>query len=95
MSTQPVYNHLYEPYDVNVLTTEAGQVQFTSDQLFTLRVDEAGTYTYLGDALPGTATSVALWRVRRLTVADNTIEFADGDDSFDNVWDDRASLTYS
>jgi hypothetical protein len=54
--------------------------------------------TYRGDALPGTATSGALWRVQRLTMqsdGDTEIVFADGDDNFDNIWDNRLSLTYS
>lgn len=54
--------------------------------------------TYRGDAVPGTATSAAAWRVSRLTAADDgdvTIEFADGNDNFDNIWDNRLSLTYS
>jgi hypothetical protein len=54
--------------------------------------------TYRGDALPGTATSAAAWRVQRLTQqsdGDMAIEFADGDDNFDNIWDNRLSLSYS
>lgn len=54
--------------------------------------------TYRGDALPGVLTSVASWRVQRLTMqSDGDIEilFADGDDSYDNIWDNRLSLSYS
>lgn len=54
--------------------------------------------TYRGDALPGTATASALWRVQRLTIqsdGDMEILFADGNDNFDNIWDNRLSLSYS
>lgn len=54
--------------------------------------------TYRGDALPGVATSAASWRVQRLTQqsdGDMEIIFADGDDNFDNIWDNRLSLSYS
>jgi hypothetical protein len=54
--------------------------------------------TYRGDALPGTAEAAALWRVQRLTMqsdGDTEIVFADGNDNFDNIWDNRLSLTYS
>lgn len=54
--------------------------------------------TYRGDALPGVATSAASWRVSRQTMqSDGDIEivFADGDDNFDNIWDNRLSLSYS
>lgn len=54
--------------------------------------------TYRGDATPGTVTSAASWRVTRMTLqsdGDIDILFADGNDSFDNIWDNRLSLTYS
>lgn len=60
-------------------------------------VDEASaTITYVGKALPGTTTSSALWQIQRIdTTGDLTIKWADGNADFDNVWDDRVSLTYS
>lgn len=54
--------------------------------------------TYRGDALPGTLTSAASWRVQRLTIqsdGDTEVLFADGNDNFDNIWDNRLSLSYS
>lgn len=62
--------------------------------LLTVRVEEGATYTYIGHATPGADESVAEWRIKRMTNANLTILFADGDVNFDNVWDDRASLTY-
>lgn len=56
---------------------------------------ESATYIYVGEAAPGTQASAAAWRISRLTVADRRLEWADGDGEFDNVWDDRASLSYS
>lgn len=60
-----------------------------------VRLDEGATYTYIGNAAPGTATSAASWQVKRMTNADSTILFADGNSNFDNIWDNRASLSYS
>lgn len=53
--------------------------------------------TYIGETKPGTATSGALWRIKKIAVSGTvtTISFADGDDLFDNVWDNRGSLTYA
>jgi hypothetical protein len=54
--------------------------------------------TYVGKALPGALTSAAAWRVTRVTVQSDTdieILYADGDDLYDNIWDNRASLSYS
>lgn len=60
----------------------------------------SATVNYLGEANFGAATSAACWRILRLTFSgtDNTdiaIEYADGNDEFDNVWDNRAILTYA
>jgi hypothetical protein len=65
--------------------------------LASLYVDAGGGVSYLGEAPPGTATSAAKWRIRRITTVGNdvTIEWADGNGNFDNVWDDRVSLSYS
>ena len=60
----------------------------------TIRYDEGATYGYLGQAAPGTSESSATWQIKRLTLADNVLLFADGDANFDNVWSDRGSLNY-
>ncbi len=62
-------------------------------------IDEATTssVTYIGKAVIGTATSAASWQIKRIdeTVTDVvTIEWADNDADFDNVWDNRGSLSY-
>jgi hypothetical protein len=64
----------------------------------TKEVDFVGTTTiYIGEAQPGTATSAASWRISRtvFTGDDSTKLFADGNSNFDNIWDNRASLSYS
>jgi len=61
------------------------------------RVDVASsTITYLGKAVPSTATSAALWQVTRLTIDPNgsLIKEYAGGSSYNQVWDNRASLTY-
>lgn len=60
--------------------------------------DDPGTGTsYVGQAAFGSATSAAVWRISRMTDSGSltTIEYADGDVSFDNIWDNRAALSYS
>ena len=64
-----------------------------------VRWDYASSTTrYQGHASPGTATSVAAWRIKRLTLdsqARHTItEFADSNGNYDNIWDNRATLSY-
>ena len=61
------------------------------------KIDEALPYTYIGEAAVGTATSSASWRGKRIDDTndpDSTILFA-GTGVFDQVWDNRASLTYN
>jgi len=63
-----------------------------------LRVDNNGAnLSYFGYADLGTADTDPLWRIKRVTVSSNItkVEYADGNRDFDNVWDDRGSLTYA
>lgn len=56
------------------------------------------TFAYLGKAPVGSATSAAAWQIQKLDFGadgDVTVTWADGDAAFNNIWDDRASLTYS
>lgn len=72
---------------------------------FTLRMDNSGGVSgveplYIGEADPGTATSVARWRIKKITYTAGTdsaesILWANGNMDFNNVWDNRASLTYT
>ena len=64
---------------------------------YTTRYEEvSSTLTYFGEAAPGAAESDPVWRMKRMTTTGGLtkVEFADGNVNFDNVWDDRASLTY-
>ena len=59
----------------------------------------SGAMTYEGWAKAGIATSQALWAIRRYTYNANNavtrIDWADGNSAQDNVWDNRATLTYA
>ena len=52
-------------------------------------------FTYIGTAVPDSVTGDAVWKITRITDADNTVLFADGDADFDNIFDDVLSLSYS
>lgn len=58
--------------------------------------DYSNTVTYVGESIQGTATSSALWRIRKVEIYNTitSIKFADSNDLFDNVWDNRLILTY-
>lgn len=71
-----------------------GVMRIIGDPKLLLKVDSAGTYTYIGEAPIGSATSSAVWSVMRITNSDSTIVYADSGES-DQIWDNRASLSYS
>ena len=58
---------------------------------------------YVGKARPGLASSSAGWQIKRITITDTgspsklsvDVEFADGNPDFDNIYDNRESLSYS
>lgn len=54
---------------------------------------------YIGSAEPGTATSAASWLIKKLSYDGSgniaSIQFAGGSANPTNVWDNRASLSYS
>lgn len=59
-------------------------------------VDVNGTYTYIGESLPGTTVGSAQWRIKRIdesSTPDMAIIWANQSADFDKVWDNR--LTYS
>jgi hypothetical protein len=55
----------------------------------------SSSYIYICEALAGSATSNAVWKIFRITLATGLLQWADGDNNFDNVADDRTSLSYS
>lgn len=68
----------------------------------TLLVDEvnAQKFTYVGEAAVGSATNAAVWRIYRLDESGSGDEeliklYANNSTDFDQIWDDRTTLTYS
>lgn len=61
--------------------------------------DSNGLLTFLGKAQPSSLTSATVWQIRNLIYNVNSllvqILYADGNQNFDNIWDNRVSLPYS
>lgn len=68
-----------------------------SSSVYAVRLDEASaTVTYVGEAVPDTPAASALWRIKKLDSTSGLVmTWADGDSNFDNIWNNRASLSYS
>lgn len=62
----------------------------------TVRVDDAGTYVYVGYAVVGSSTSTAVWKIKRIKTT-NVVEvlYAGGTAFYNSIWDNRSSLSYS
>lgn len=63
-----------------------------------LRFDgDSPTVNYVGEASFGAVTSSAVWRIKKITYTGDSlsITWANGTDEYNNIWDNRASLSYS
>jgi len=70
----------------------------TTNNDLALQLDDTSTanVTYIGTAAIGSATSSAVWKIKKIDETTGlVITWADGDDLFNNIWDNRASLSYS
>ena len=70
----------------------------SSDTTYAIRVDDASsTVTYVGEASIRSPEAAPVWRIKKLETVGSvlSITWADGNMSFDNVWNDRATLSYS
>lgn len=83
---------------LDILTGNADAARLNAQDLKTIikrKIDTVNTYLkYVGEAGPGALDSEAVWRIRREITqgALTTISYASP--AFDQVWDDRATLTY-
>lgn len=71
--------------------------QPVADKTYAVRIDDTTTanVTYIGKADIGSATSSAVWQIAKLDSSSGLIKtWADSNDSFDNIWDNRAGLTF-
>ena len=65
---------------------------------YTTKIDEPdANTTYIGEAALGSATSSAVWRIKKLSVSGTviTLAWAGGVETFTQIYDNRAALSYS
>lgn len=84
-------------YSIVIQLNEVDVHQTVDSPVYAKRVDVASsTVTYLGEAKPGSSESSPVWRIQKLVsnpAGDADIFFASS--KFNQVWADRASLTYT
>lgn len=63
---------------------------------YALKMVEVGSVIYLGKAQTSTLTSEPKWQIKKIDQTTGiVITWADGNDLFDNVFDDYLTLSYS
>lgn len=65
---------------------------------YAVRVDQTDANTvYRGEASAGSAEGASSWRIQKLVISgeDVTITWASGNTTFDKIWTNRLSYTYS
>lgn len=70
---------------------------YAVDQEQMVKIEDLGTTAYFGYAPIGSSGASAVWRIKRLSTSGgvDTVTWADGNTNYDNVWDNRAILSYS
>ena len=80
--------------DGNLLTLTRAQNIYKQN----LDYDDASNLIYAGLTEPGSITSQASWQIKKLTWSGSnltSVEWADGNRDFDNIWDNRTGLDYN
>lgn len=71
----------------------------SSSTVYLTKIDNTTTANviYIGKALPGSTGAQNVWQIKKLDTSTLALDktWADGNDSFDNIWNNRASLSYS
>lgn len=67
---------------------------------YTIKIeyDSSNNPVYIGEAAPGTETTEATWRIKKITYSGSDIiavEWASATTEFNKIWDDRAEYEYS
>ena len=73
-------------------------VSLETHRLIAAAYDGGDNLVYLGRAVPGSAKGDAVWQISKFIYSGSNltdVQWADGDQNYDNVWDNRASLSYS
>ena len=100
------YSHTVDGTSWKKVTAGAGfdkwlQLPFTTGDStvpeYKKLLDAVGSLTYVGEALPGTSTTAAAWRIKLIdeSTEDLTILWAEGTAAFDKAWDQHLSYGYS
>ena len=81
----------------DVIIKEVVEYLPEEDEVYDIEIDTSvAGVTYVGQAQPGTAKSTAAWRIKKITdsAGGSSVDWANGNAEFVNIWDNRLSYTY-
>ena len=81
-----------------IRTNNDGGVVVDGTGEYTIKIDQpTSSTTYIGKANIGSATTQAVWQIRKYDKngTETTLYWADSNTYFDNIWDDRTSLDFT
>jgi hypothetical protein len=98
-----VANYVWDPATLSWVpqTTPGSTPTSVVATPYKLEVDTvSATVMYIGKAVPGSSASAAVWQIQQITFsgtnnANVSKGYAGGNPGFTNVWNNRASLSYS
>jgi len=82
---------------VDIINTIKVELEVQYDRLVFETVVEGVSYTYVGEAAPGSIAADPVWRIKRVgefTDGNTQILWANNTDDFDKIWDDKETYTY-
>ena len=79
---------------IRVIIDEDG-TEAPTDIISLIDLDDANII-YSGKAVAGSTKAASKWQIKRIDLTANVIEilYANSEDSFDKVWNDRGTYTY-
>ena len=92
-----VFDHTRKQFVVQSFIDVLDRLKADLEVQYNRLIDTVDHFIYIGEALPGSATSDAKWRIKRVDQQagdDYTIIWAEGSADFDKIWDNRLTLTY-
>ena len=98
MSGQITATNKTSGYEITGTTSGDKRGLDVANIVYKTMLDEASaSITYVGKAAAGSLLSASVWQILKLEQVGTVLvsTHADGNTNFDNVWDNRASLTYS
>lgn len=97
MTTGEEPTKVYVDEDTHRLLVSA-VITGSTETNYATKIDTTSTTNviYIGKAAIGSSGASAVWQIKKLNTATLALDktWADSNDSFDNIWDNRTGLTY-